>query len=78
VATYNRACFDRETRARYPKMKISAVSCERSIGVSIEAFWTMQHDDAACGSGFIKFESISGANHFVRYDFCCTIFSFLT
>jgi hypothetical protein len=73
VAAYNRACFDRETRARYPKMKVFALSCERTVGACIEAFWSLQRHDAAYGGGFINFESIPGANHFVRYDFYCII-----
>jgi hypothetical protein len=73
VATYNRACFDQETHAHYPKMKVFALSCERTVGACIEGFWSLQRHDAAYGGGFISFESIPGANHFVRYDFYCII-----
>jgi hypothetical protein len=76
VATYNKACFDRETRARYPKMKIFALSCERSTGNCVEAFWTMQRHNVELGGGFLNFESIPGANHFVRYNFIVLYFLF--
>jgi hypothetical protein len=69
VATYNKACFDRQTRARYPKMKVVALSCERSIGICVEAFWTIQRHNAGHGGDFVNFESIPGANHFVRHEF---------
>lgn len=64
-ASYKRACFDAGVRARLPRMKICAFTGDATCVFSLPAYWAMQDDDKARGGGFIDFEMVEGANHFV-------------
>ncbi|KAI0312766.1 Alpha/Beta hydrolase protein [Amylostereum chailletii] len=68
LAIYRKACFDRATRARLPKMTMHLLCGEHAPSYSFAAMWDMEDDNTAHGGDFMTFEIIPGCNHFMQWD----------
>ncbi|KAI0700667.1 hypothetical protein C8T65DRAFT_657433 [Cerioporus squamosus] len=68
-ASYERACFSSDTKAKLPHMKISVVVGDATLALGLVAAWQMEDDSKRLGSGFsLKVKWIKGGNHLVQWD----------
>ncbi|THH19421.1 hypothetical protein EW146_g1768 [Bondarzewia mesenterica] len=68
LAVYNKATFDKSTRALLPHLKVWEISGDATASFSLAALWSMQDDDKAHGGNNINYKIVPGANHFMHWD----------
>lgn len=65
AASYVRACYDPATKVLWPNMKIWEVVGDATCSFPLTGLFSLQNDNDARGGGFINFNIIRNANHFV-------------